>query len=365
MKIFIVSQGIPSSKAPFNGIFAWDQALSLRGLGHDVSVMALDFRRKWDRPLGKHYYEREGIKIYQYSLPTGIYRHLLPILGRICSLVYKDMLLAEGMPDIVHSHFYFMGAILASMPKRPNCPIIITEHSSKLNKKLSLISDLDRKLAINAYDYADRVVAVSSALANRLKSNFSVSAEVIPDMYNLPKVKPAVKDSEVFKIVSVGRLVHGKGFTELINAFYTAEIPENSQLIIIGDGPLKEFLQTGVINNRVKLVGMKTREEIANYLSEANIFALLSHSETFGVSYLEALSVGLPVLGTRCGGPLDFINESNGILVPVGDTREAALAIGQLYNKKFDSAEIIKNCEENFSSEAVGKRLVKLYKSIS
>ena len=365
MKIFIISQGVPSTSAPLNGIFAWDQALALKNLGHEVSVMALDFRRVLDRCFGKKYYKKDGINVYQYSLHTGIYRRLLPILGRICGKVYSDMLCAEGEPDVIHSHFYFMGAILASMPTRPNCPVCITEHSSKLNKDAAQISELDKKLASKAYEYADGVIAVSNVLAAKLKANFSIDAEVIPDMFNLPEVEPALKDKNVFRVVSVGRLVKGKGFFHLVNAFYQAQLPENSELIIIGDGPLKDFLNESLVNNRTRVVGMKSREEIVRYLQSANMFALLSHSETFGVSCIEALSVGLPVLATRCGGPEDFINESNGMLVPVGDIEEAGVAISKMYLKQYDAEKIKKDCYQKYSAEAVARKLVEYYSSIS
>lgn len=365
MKIFIISQGVPSESAPLNGIFAWDQALVLKKLGHEVSVMALDFRRVFDRRFGKQYFKKDGINVYQYSLRTGIYRRFLPILGRVCACVYRDMVKEQGEPDVVHSHFYFIGAILASMPKRPACPVVITEHSSKLNKDASLISELDKKLARMAYAYADGVIAVSNALAKRLKTNFSVDAEVIPDMFNLPKVEPVAKDDNVFRVVSVGRIVRSKGFFKLVNAFYQAQIPENSELIIIGDGPLKEFIQEGLVNHRTRLVGMKSREEIVRYLQSADMFALLSQSETFGVSCIEALSVGLPVLVTRCGGPEDFINESNGMLVPVGDMEEAGVAISKMYLKKYDKEAIKKDCYEKYSPDAVARRLVEYYASIS
>ena len=365
MKIFIISQGIPSSNAPLNGIFAWDQALALQKLGHDVSVMALDFRREFDRRPGKKYYKREGINVFQYSLHTGVYRRFLPILGRICSKVYNDMVRAEGEPDIIHSHFYFMGAILASMPVRPKAAICITEHSSKLHKDAAQISELDKKLAHKAYEYADGVIAVSNALAAKLKANFAVNATVIPDMFNLPDVKSVANDSDVFRVVSVGRLIKGKGFFHLVNAFYQAQLPENSELVIIGDGPLKDTLKDSLVNNRTRVVGMKSREEIVRYLQSANIFALLSHSETFGVSCVEALSVGLPVLVTKCGGPEDFIDESNGMLVPVGDVEEAAIAISKMYLKQYDAEKIKKDCHKKYSAEAVASALVEYYSSIS
>jgi glycosyltransferase involved in cell wall biosynthesis len=110
---------------------------------------------------------------------------------------------------------------------------------------------------------------------------------------------------------------------------------------------------------------MKSRDEIVKYLQSADMFALLSHSETFGVSCIEALSVGVPVLVTRCGGPEDFIDDSNGMLVPVGDIHEAACAISEMYLKKYDAETIKKDCYEKYSAEAVASRLVEFYSSIS
>ncbi len=367
MKIFIISQGIPSETAPLNGIFAWDQAVALKKIGHEVSVMALDFRREKDRPQGKLYYKSDGINIFQYSLYTGIYRRLLPILGRICERVFHDMLKTVGSPDIIHSHFYFMGAILASMPsfrKCPYCPVVITEHSSKMNKPASLISCLDKRLSRKAYNYAHMVVAVSSALSKKIEENFSITPLVIPDMFNLPEPKNIKeKKSDSYRILSVGRLVEGKGFSELIDAFYMADLP-NSKLIIIGDGSLRSVLESKVKDDRVVLMGMQNREEIVRQLYMANLFALLSHSETFGVSYLEALSMGVPVLGTMCGGPEDFINESNGVLVPVGDVKAASSAMINMYFSKYDSEKMKNDAIEKYSAEAVARELEFIYNSL-
>ena len=101
-----------------------------------------------------------------------------------------------------------------------------------------------------------------------------------------------------------------------------------SQLRIIGDGPQRRPLETIAANNpNIVLLGTQPRERIAEELAGADAFALASHSETFGVVCAEALAAGLPVLTTECGGPQEFIDDSNGMVVPVGDVD--ALADGR------------------------------------
>ena len=55
--------------------------------------------------------------------------------------------------------------------------------------------------------------------------------------------------------------------------------------------------------------------EIVKVYEECDCFVLPSAGETFGVVYVEAMAAGLPVIATRCGGPEDFVNEDNGILI--------------------------------------------------
>ena len=89
---------------------------------------------------------------------------------------------------------------------------------------------------------------------------------------------------------------------------------------------------------------------------------MASVSETFGVAYLEALSCGIPVIATRCGGPECFVNEHNGIMVDPDDVDALAKALLSMYCNR---AAIAQEIRENYSSQAVAATLMKQYEKVA
>jgi glycosyltransferase involved in cell wall biosynthesis len=83
------------------------------------------------------------------------------------------------------------------------------------------------------------------------------------------------------------------------------------------------------IAERITFHGMKSKQEVAEFMRQADLFVLPSLFETFSIVTAEALSTGIPVLATRCGGPEEFVNEDVGLVVPPGD--EEALCKGLDY----------------------------------
>lgn len=375
MKVLIISRGVPTLKAPLNGIFEWDQAVALASQGVDVAYLALDFRkithrRKW----GVHTYTRQGIKVFELSLPTGVYRRALPLLQRWCYVLYKKVQQQWGMPDVMHTHFYFMGAIAANLSALTGVPLVHTEHSSKLNKPIMQVSKLDKRLATKAFNAADTVLAVSTAYAAVLERNFGVKAQVVPNVLALSSTTKSAgtlassENHTSFTWVSVGRLVPSKGMAQLLSVFRQAlQEQPNMQLWIIGDGPQKASLQVAIANlhlqDSVKLLGSMPRSQVQSYLTRAQAFVLLSESETFGVSYVEAMANGLPVLATQCGGPNDFVHKGNGVIVPVGDTPaavQAMVSMVQQYNA-YHSTQIAQEVVNRFSAKTIANRLQEIY----
>lgn len=369
MKLLLVSRGIPSEDYPHLGIFEWDQAKALNGIGIDVIYTSLDFRSilKW-RKWGTFKYVKDGIKVYSLSYPIGgIFKSLYYNLGKfILANIYKKILNDEGKVDLAHAHFTEIGAISSVLKYKFNVPLITTEHSSNINK--SKLSKRTTYFANIAYNSSDCIISVSNSLSKKINKHFDKESIVVPNILDTSNIKYSPIKHDVFTFTSIGSLLENKGFYNLIQAFVVFK-NQNVKLRIIGDGPLKHFLEKEIksleLDNNVFLEGYKSRKEISSILNSSDAFVLASRSETFGVVYIEAMLAGLPIIGTYCGGPEDFINEVNGLLVPIDDI--IALSDAMLYMKnhryKYDSREISRKCLEDFSPSTIAKSLNNIYKN--
>ena len=95
----------------------------------------------------------------------------------------------------------------------------------------------------------------------------------------------------------------------------------------------------------------------------ANAFVLASRFEAFGVVFIEALSAGLPVIGTKSGGPEEIINDANGILVDINNVDQLSNAMEVLYkNYNMYNPEIIrKYAIDNYSEDIIADQIIEKY----
>ncbi|OHB29201.1 MAG: hypothetical protein A2X84_05955 [Desulfuromonadaceae bacterium GWC2_58_13] len=112
-----------------------------------------------------------------------------------------------------------------------------------------------------------------------------------------------IDDEVVF--LYCGRLAAEKNLLMLLEAFYLLDEPK-ARLLMIGDGPLKDRLQSEC-DYRVMFAGYRHGEELARYYAAADVMTFPSLSETFGNVILEAMASGLPVIGFDVPGPKDII----------------------------------------------------------
>ena len=184
-------------------------------------------------------------------------------------------------------------------------------------------------------------------------------------------------DSEQLKLLFLGRLVDFKGPEKLIEAFSIAvKNGLNGELLIAGDGPLmkecKQRISKHALANRVHMLGEVTRNEADILRQEADIFTAHNCTgskskrvETFGVSILEAMASGIPVVTGRSGGIVDMITDQvNGFLFEPGNIDAHAEILIRLGENKTLRERIgamaQKTVQENFSIEKETETLLSI-----
>ncbi len=377
--ILKIARGYPTSKYKGNGIFEFDQAKALAEQGCKVIYAAVDLRsiRRW-RKWGFEQFHKDGVDVYAVNIPLGrVPQSMLQAAGfRGLMYLYKTILKNVGKPDVLHAHFGDMGIIAAKLKTKVGIPLVITEHSSIINKE-EIRNQRFFEPIRDSYSKADCLIAVSPALAQRIKNHFGFESKYVPNMvdekiFYFPPGEGI--QEQTFTFVSVGNLIKSKRMDLTIEAFnkafFESEKKKEVHLYIYGEGEerrrCQELIQKYNLKDHVHLMGMRAREEIADTLRNAQCFVLASQAETFGVAYIEALACGVPVIATRCGGPEAFIHEKNGVLIPVDDLSALVQAMREMYKTGglYNREAIAKETMELFSSEYVARKLIRIYQDI-
>lgn len=375
MRILIVSRGYPTEKYPLNGIFEFDQAKALAEAGHEVIFAANDMRsiRRW-RKWGIEEKIIDGVKIYAFNIPCGRVptKWLEWISIKALRYLYSYIERKCGRPDIIHSHFLSQGYSAVVALKEKGIPIIHTEHYSVMNQK-----ELDQHtqyLGEYTYNNVDQVIAVSRCLATSIKEKFGVEPIVIPNIVDTTVFDyfPVEGLNDEFCFISVGGLIERKRMDLLIFSFYEAfQHKPSVKLYIYGDGPEKSNLVKLIerldLGRRVFLLGLAERIIIARRMNASHCFVLASRLETFGVVFIEALACGLPVIATKCSGPESFIDDKNGILVPVDNAECLADAMNRVHLSinQYDRRSISRDAKARYSPQSVAIKIIGVYEVIT
>lgn len=377
MKICLITRNINSD---YKGSFEFDQARALKQSGNEIYVISLDFRSlRRKRKIGLFWDVHEGINVLRCSYPLGrINSKVFYAAGkRLFERAYNAMIQKAGAVDIIHAHFLetaYVAALVLKEKLADDTPFIVTEHSSLVNDDIeNLSADIVSK-ARYVYPKADRVIAVSDALAEKIKANFNIDCDVVynvmdTDIFRLTE-KREDSDKNGFVFVSAGNLLPNKRMDLMIDCFDRAfKNDGNVSLYVFGDGPERQRLDNIIykndMNDRVFLMGRKSRQEIADFYKNADAFVLLSKRETFGVAYVEAMAAGLPVAACHSGGPEGFVKPEVGILADSEEDIINALRFIRDNISDYNRESISRYAAEICSPEVIAGKLNKIYKEFS
>lgn len=160
---------------------------------------------------------------------------------------------------------------------------------------------------------ADQVQCISNYLADWAR-RFKVDdnkISVVPNGVDLEKFQSTEISLDKKVIITTSRLVPKNGVGDLIEAMTL--LPRQVTLQIYGQGNLREVLEQKVkhlhLSDRVKFFGYVLPNELPSKLAQASVFCRPALSEGLGNSFLEAMAIGLPTVGTPVGGIVDFLHD--------------------------------------------------------
>ncbi len=274
-------------------------------------------------------------------------------------------------PQIVHSHLESVTFhVVKALSSKTN--IVQTIHSSVIH--YPFLQKMYLQKSISSY------VAISNKVRSILINSLNLKPKKIATIYNgidLNKFKINRKNnSEVKKIISIGRLTKAKDYPNLFKALDILIPKLNNQNIplpsvdIVGTGEIEQELKALTkkmnLDNIVSFLGV--RQDIPELLKESDIYIMSSEWEGLSISLIEALASGIPIVATNAGSNNEVIeNNVSGIIVPIKNPE--ALAEG-IYNLIIDkdlrerlSKEAVKR-SELFSIENCAKKHVEMYKEL-
>ena len=278
-------------------------------------------------------YQKEN----EYELPEGVTRVLSDLTpeeegGRLGNLFrrYRKLrrIFKETGADLVLSTIgknNFMAILTNAFLPTKVVVSVVAEPTEEYPNALM------RFLAKTLFYFADGIVMQTTDAVRFFQKSLQKKCVILKNSLNPDFVRARPQD-----IVAVGRMDDNKNQRMAIRAFekIAGQFPE-ARLILYGDGPLRETLQTEVskspLAGRVLFPGRVT--DVPERIGKAYAFVLTSFTEGMPNTLIEAMSLGLACISTDCpcGGPRDLIRDGeNGFLVPVNDAEALARRLAGL-----------------------------------
>ena len=279
-----------------------------------------------------------------------------------------------GKPNLLHLNItYPVGLVAVLFNIVYRIPYIITEHWSKFNNKKEDLSLVFRLITGLVVKNAFAVCPVSQKLAINMQqlglynSNYQVIGNVV-DVSIFENINRTVdKDSK--RITHISNLNEQfKNPAGLMRVFFKLCEMRNDIIInIVSDGNMQKWIdmaiKNGFYNNKMFFKGPFNQIEVANELSNSDLFVLFSDSENLPCVIIESFACGVPVASTNVGGIPEMVDNSRGILVNKGDEQAMIESIDYMLDniEQYNSESIRQYAIDNFSVEAISAKYYQLY----
>lgn len=311
------------------------------------------------------------------------------LFDRVCQYLRCTNLMANRA-DLVDSHFALYSAVPILFGRLSSKPLVVHFQGpwsiESAYQGESPIAVAAKKLVERAvYRRAGQLIVLSGAFRQMLVENYSVSPwliRVLAPGVDLAKFRPRAKQLArkrlglgdcAFVVLSVRRLVPRTGISVLLGAWAQMDAPRDGRVLLIaGDGPMQERLRTLAtqlgISENIRFLGRLTDQELSDYYNAASVTVVPSiELEGFGLTVLESLASGTPVIGTDVGGLPEVLRPLDpSLAVPARDPEALAMRLtdAQSGRRPLPSADECRAYAEQFSWDCVAARTLDVYKGV-
>jgi N-acetyl-alpha-D-glucosaminyl L-malate synthase BshA len=359
-----------------SGVVATELGKALAHLGHQVHFISYALPHRLPQFVENIFFHE--VEVSNYPL----FEHQLYGLALTSKMV--EVMIYEQL-DLFHVHYAIPHATSAYLAKQilrkenKNIKFITTLHGTDIT--LAGLEPSFLPLVKFSIEESDGVTAVSRFLKEKTITNYQIDKEI--------EVIPNFIDSNLYKRVKDGKfrmhlaccgekiLVHVSNFrvvkrvtdTIRILELVNKEIP--AKLVLVGDGPdrseCERLARELGLEKRVVFLGKQ--DGLSQILSASDVFLMPSQSESFGLSALEAMSCGVPVVSSSVGGlPELIVHNENGFIAEIGDVERMArytldlLTNERKYNRFAGNSR--KRAVEEFDIKKIIPRYVDYYNRI-
>lgn len=376
---------LPSYFIPMGGEFCFDQSIALQKKGVKVSIVAnviIPFQSVFDLnqfPMHDFLSIEMGIPVFRHfqrNIPKNITINLQRWIKKTYRMV-ETYIEKNGKPDIIHAHSWQLAGYVCSLIKaKYQIPYVITEHSGTLNPMSNQISTLlsdpwKADKMKKAYLDADAIIGVSQNVIDGIQaiigssvSTFVISNLIDINFFTIPKQRP--KHHE-FIFAAANSNLPEKAYDILFKAFdIVCSKNRQVRLRIAGNNfqtrKAQKMLAGCSCCNQIELLGWKNAQGIRDLLWDADAFVVSSRVESQSIAVLEAMSTGLPIVGTAVI-PKAMLNSSVGYRVPINDPNLLATAMFDMITSAhtFDSEKIRSQAVALAHPEKVATQILDVY----
>lgn len=391
MRVLIISSLYPKSYDPVLGCFVRREVAAIRRMGVDVvgviSPIPLSPRILRRNPRWRSYglektevEDRGGLRVLQPRVPILPGGFAFPLYGRLHAPAIRKAaagLISESPVDLIHAHAAHPdGTVALGLAQATKVPVVLTIHGQDLLRSFRR-GRAARRVIRRSIARSARVILVSSRLRRvaqeeGLEGRFEIiphgiSPESLPDS-NLHGKLRALRSKAGRIVLSVGALSGLKGQEWVLRA-----LGPGDEYWIVGDGPeksrLKALSRSLGIEGRVRFFGAVDPSKVSTFMSAADVFALPSIGEAFGIVFLEAMRAGIPVVACRGEGESALLrHEETALLVQPSSAEAVSEALRRLDEDPELAGRLVSRAgnlvKRNFSMDLQCRKIVGVYEDV-